>query len=509
MRGALLAGVVLAALVLPAAPAGAADGQASVIQDDPLLLYQGAAVRNRTLDDIDALGADTIRLMVLWRSVAPRPRRKQRPRFDAADPAAYAPAVWDPYDDVVRGASARGLGVLMTPSSPVPVWASRCRDRKPDDRRACKPDSKAFAAFVRALGRRYNGSYADENQGGGVLPRVSQWSIWNEPNIAGWLNPQYARVRGVKIAYSAYLYRALATRAIAALRRSGHGAAEVLLGETAPIGRDTGPLATRPVSPRIFIRELFCLDSRGRRLRGRSATVRGCRGRIRFPVGGYAHHPYTRGGSQPPTTRSGANEITMASIPRLSAALDAGARAGRIPPRLPIHLTEYGFQTNPPDRLFGVTEEQQARFINQSDYMAWRNRRVVAVGQYKVIDEPRVANFQTGLRFLDGRTKDAYQAYRLPIWVVRRADTQGPGTGELVVYGQVRPAAENAREEVLVQNGGDSDGPFSTVQRVVVQSPRGHFTTVLPYRPGTWRLRWSPAGGGATINSRVAKAAAR
>src|SRR5687767_2822490 len=153
-----------------------------------------------------ALGADTIRLMVLWHSVAPKPGRARRPRFDAKDPAEYGTAVWDPYDDVVRGAAARGLDVLMTPSSPLPLWASRCRDRKPADRRACKPDTKAFAAFVQALGRRYDGTYADENQGGGVLPRVSRWSIWNEPNIPGWLQPQYARVRGVKIAYAAYLY---------------------------------------------------------------------------------------------------------------------------------------------------------------------------------------------------------------------------------------------------------------------------------------------------------------
>jgi hypothetical protein len=493
---------VIAALATSAAPALAGDGQASIIQDDPLLLHQGPDVRNRTLDDIRALGADTIRLAVLWRSLAPKPGRAKAPRFDATNPAAYPVGAWDPYDDVVRGASARGLGVLMTPSSPIPVWASGCRDRKADERRACKPSSKLFAAFVRALGRRYDGTYADENQGGGVLPRVSQWSIWNEPNISGWLQPQYALVGKTKIAYAAYLYRALATRSIAALAATGHGAAEVLLGETAPLGRTTGPLATRPVSPRIFIRELLCLDRRGRKLRGRAAAIRGCRGKIRFNVGGYAHHPYTRGGSQPPTVKGGPDEITLAATSRLTKLLDQGARAGRIAHALPIHFTEFGFQTNPPDRLFGVTEEQQAQFINQSDYMAWRNRRVQSVAQYKVYDEPKVANFQTGLRFVDGRPKDAYPAYKLPLYVVRRG-------GELVIYGQIRPAAENAREEVQLQRGADFDGPFTTILRVAVQSPRGHFTTTIPYEAGTWRLRWAPSTGGATVTSRVATPAKR
>ena len=497
MRLARLAGAVLAVLAIPAAPAQAADGQVSVIQDDPLLLSQGPDVRNRTLEDMRTLGADVVRVSVQWRSVAPKPDANRRPRFEAKNPAAYGGPAWDVYDEVVRGAQARGMAVLLTPTSPVPQWASRCRDRKPADRRACKPDSKQFAAFVQALGHRYSGAYTDENQGNGVLPRVSLFSIWNEPNIAGHLNPQYAMVRGTRIAYSAYLYRALATRAIKALARTGHGAGEVLLGETAPIGRSTGPLSTRPVAPRIFVRELFCLTKRGRRLSGRAARARGCKRRFRFKVGGYAHHPYSRGGSQPPTARSAKDDITMSSLSRLSKALDAGARAGRIPRRLPIHLTEYGFQTDPPDRLFGVTEVQQARFINQSDYMAWRNRRVVAVGQYKVVDEPKVAGFQTGLRFIDGRTKDAYQAYRLPLWIQRRGS-------ELVVYGQVRPAAPGARVEVQLQNGGDNDGPFSTVQTIVVESERGHFTSVVPYQSGTWRLRWQPAGGFTAVNSRVA-----
>lgn len=503
MRRALLAGAALAAFALPAAPAGAADGQVSVIQDDPLLLHQGAAVRNRTLDDMKALGADTVRVMVLWRDLAPRANAKRAPkRFRAKDPAAYDVARWDGYDDVVRGITARGMDVLLTPSSPVPVWASRCRDRPRDERRVCKPDSKAFAAFVRALGRRYDGTYRDENQDGGVLPRVGQWSIWNEPNIPGWLEPQYVRRGGVKIAYAAYMYRALARRSIAALRRTGHGAGEVLLGETAPLGRETGPLATRSVAPKIFLRELFCLDALGRRLKGRAAAIRGCRGKLGFAVGGYAHHPYTRGGSQPPTTRGSSTEITMASLSRLSLALDQAARAGRIPGGLPIHLTEYGFQTNPPDRLFGVSETKQAQFINQSDYMAWRNRRVVSVAQYKINDEPRVANFQTGLRFVDGRAKQAYNAYKLPLWVVRRGE-------ELVIYGQVRPAAENSPEVVLVQRADRAGGSFTTVSTVAVQSVRGHFTTVLPAQPGVWRLRWVPSSGGGAVNSRVAKPAKR
>ena len=61
----------------------------------------------------------------------------------------------------------------------------------------------------------------------------------------------------------------------AALRATGHGGDEMLLGETGPIGRVTGPLATRPVAPRPFLRTLLCLDGRqGGRGRRRSAAAR-------------------------------------------------------------------------------------------------------------------------------------------------------------------------------------------------------------------------------------------
>ena len=89
------------------------------------------------------------------------------------------------------GRAARGLGLILSPSTPIPVWASRCKHRTA----TCKPDPKAYRAFVTALGRRYSGSYADENQGGGVLPRVTRWSLLNEPNQPGWLTPAVRAAR--------------------------------------------------------------------------------------------------------------------------------------------------------------------------------------------------------------------------------------------------------------------------------------------------------------------------
>jgi hypothetical protein len=359
-----------------------------------------------------------------------------------------------------------------------------------------------FKRFVQALGTRYNGEYPDENQGGGVLPRVTRWSVWNEPNQGGWLLPQYVRVRGRVVPASPALYRGLVRAAVKGLQASGHGDDDVLLGETAPLGRVTGALSSRPVPPGEFWRSLLCVDGAGRRLRGALARALECSPFPRLAVTGASHHPYTRGGGRPPTERGNANEITISSVGRLKSILRAGARLHRLPGGLGIYYTEFGFQTNPPDSLIGVSLDRQARYLNQADWIAWRDPAVRSVAQYELRDEANIASFQTGLEFVDGRHKPGFDAYRLPIWVTRAGS-------KIRVWGQIRPADDDSAESVDIQNDPAGGHAFSTVATVAVASQRGHFVTSVPSARGSWRLRWSPAQGGPTLTSRVAKVARR
>ena len=480
----LLPLTLLLALALVPASANASDTQESIFEDEYLTLDQGSATRNAALNTMAELGADTIRSLVRWRDLAPRSDDNSRPKgLDFTNPQAYDPGYWDRYDDLVRGAQARGLQVLFSPSSPLPDWASDCRGRR-DNRRSCRPRVSYFREFVQALGNRYSGTYADENQGGGVLPRVGRWSIWNEPNQPGWLTPQFAVVRGVKVPVAAHHYRRLAESAIAGLKRSGHGADQILLAETAPIGRTSGSLARRPIPPADFIREMFCLSKSGRKLTGTAASIRKCSGYRRLAVTGFAHHPYTRGGSQPPLSKPLPGEITIGNVSLLKRILAQGASARRIPRNLPIFYTEFGYQTDPPDRLFGVTLDEQAEFINQSDYIAYRDKRIQSVSQYKLIDEAAISSFQTGLRFVDGNPKPAFDAYKLPIYVVRRSSG-------VRVYGQVRPAADGSSQSVTLERAEGSGAPFATVQTIAVTSAKGHFVVDVPTSGGRWRLRWN------------------
>jgi hypothetical protein len=476
--------------------ARASATQESLVEDERLMLQSGPAAAAQALDDAVALGADGVRAIVRWRDFAPRRDAKRRPRgFDPADPADYPRARWDPLDDLVRGTTARGLSLLLSPSTPMPAWASACAGPSVL-RRVCSPIPAQYGGFLRALGRRYSGTYADENQDRAALPRVRRWSFGNEPNQASWLQPQQSRRRGEVVVPAAVRYRAMVRAGIAALRATGHGRDRMLLGETSPIGHRTGRLATRSTPPGAFIRALLCLDARGRPLRGR-----GCARFRRLRVTGFAHHPYTQGGSRPPDERGDpATEITISSARRLTRILDAGARHGRIPRRMPIHYTEHGFQSSPPDITFGVPLARQAAYINQSDWIAYRNPRVHAVAQYKLLDDPLLGGFQSGLRFLDGRPKPAYAAYRLPLWVARRGESQ------LRVYGQVRPLA-TGETFVELQNAPLSGSDFRTVATFRV---RGHpFLRTVPRFEGRFRLRWSPPDGGPPLLSRTARIAPR
>jgi len=246
-RAAGVGAAVAALAALHAAGAQASTNQQSIIQDEKQMLGLGPAVQARALDDAKALGADIIRVNVTWRSYAPKASSKRRPkRFNGSNPRAYPRGRFAMLDSLVAGAQQRGLTVLLTPTGPVPTWASRCRKKT----RTCKPSPTEFGRFVRALGKRY--------------PQVSMWSIWNEPNLKSWLSPQYTPHRSRPVLQSAALYRSLARSAIAGLRATGHRSkTTILLGETAPIACRDPASARRTAAPRARRRGCCARRARG------------------------------------------------------------------------------------------------------------------------------------------------------------------------------------------------------------------------------------------------------
>jgi hypothetical protein len=475
VRKALLALAPAVLLLATASSASAATKFDSIMQDDRL--FANPATQAESLDTADGLGVDVIHTIVGWRGLAPKPDAKKKPRgFNAADPGDYDEDGWDRFDDLVRGAQTRGIDILMSPAGPIPDWATRCR--KPGKFNVCRPDPDEYQLFMTAVAKRYSGRYRDENQGKGRLPKVARRSIWNEPNLRSWIDPTKN---------AAAVYRELIYAGENGIRK-GKYRGKLYIGETAPLNNSLK-----------FWRELFCIDTRGRTLTGKSATKVGCTGRRikRFKAVGISHHPYTRGGTPPFKKAPKSTDMTLYETQsRLVKVLDQGAKVGAIKRNLPIYFTEFGVSTDPPDTKFGVSFGQQAEAINRAELIAYDQKRVFGFTQFQLSDdtgtgqeEGSVATFQTGLRTRANEEKPSFGAYRTPLFAVKA------GNGARV-WGGARPGAG---KQVEIQTG--SNGNFTTVKTATVDR-YGYIDEQIDASSGDVRLKW--AGPGGDVFSRVA-----
>src|SRR6476661_7242768 len=228
MRRYLIAPVL--ALVLTAgmaAQAHAAAFELSVMQDDNYLIYSNAQSRATALNRMKLMGVDAVRVSVLWDAVAPRKKLR-----NGADPKAYRAANWDKYDDLVRAAQQFGLRVYLDVTFPGPRWTQE-KANDPANQRTWKPKTRECGRFVQAVAKRYSGTYHDENEGKGVLPRVNWWGIGNEPNQGGWLMPQTRTLHHRLVPTSPAVYRSLLIAGAKALIKTGHAGDTINFGETA------------------------------------------------------------------------------------------------------------------------------------------------------------------------------------------------------------------------------------------------------------------------------------
>jgi hypothetical protein len=480
------------ALVAPSA-AAASSGQFSILQDDAVLPGRHGYDPDPAMAEAKALGGDMIRAVVTWDSVSPSPKSRRKPTgFDAGNPNSRG-YDWGLYDALMARARRRGLKVFLTFSPPMPYWASqqprRCPHRTAGNRalpKTCnyRPDPRLFGKFVQAVVRRYGTRGRAPHRG-----QVALYSIWNEPNLPDYLTPQSKRTRAGRVDMGAKIYRGLwyeGWKSVARYDPPMRG--KVLFGETAAIS-----------SPMDTLFAALCLDNRGRPLRGAMRRLQGCARPRKLPIGGFAHHPYNEAavGSVFSRTPSRA-AIPMAYLRRLHRLMDTGARHRRIPGGRGIFLSEFGFQSRPPDRL-GLSLGAQARAINEADRLFFADRRVKAVSQYELVDSFQLRNFNTGLRLRNGTKKPAWAAYKMPLVVtkLRRSLVE--------VWGQVRPAAGRASPVITASSSGG--GRFEPIAQRATNS-RGYFRLRIR-RPNAsslrFRSRWkSPSGE--MLQSRVARA---
>jgi hypothetical protein len=534
--------IVVVLLSLGASPT--AHGPESIFQDDDHLLYADTPTVAQTLTVLKGLGVNRIRLTIEWAYLAPNPTATRAPAgFDAAKPAAYSK--WSRYDRIVEMAKARGIGVDFNVTAPGPLWAMRRPPpgalRSGATAAVYEPSPRAFGQFVRALGTRYSGSYVPPGARR-ALPRVNYWSIWNEPNQPAWLAPQWRTAGHRQVPAAPQLYRALVDASVRSLVATGHtfSTDTILVGETAPEGAVIPVKGTNPqryvsatgaddaMAPMVFLRALYCVNAGYRRLTGTGAAALGCpqKGTAAayaaenlglFQATGFSHHPYYFFFA-PSVGSPVANFVPLANLGRLERGLDRSFATYGVNRKIPIYLTEYGYQTNPPDPTQPVTAAEQAQYLSEADYMAWRDPRVRAMTQFLLYDAgpdtqypPGSRNywstFQTGLIYgpgtpLDGRSKPAFKAYALPIWIPHPHPSGG---SKLLIWGMLRLAHKRTSQRAEIQFRPAHRRDFQTIATVTVPTSAiyGYFTDRIP-PPGPGAIRIAlRSDTGATFRSRA------
>jgi hypothetical protein len=328
---------------------------------------------------------------------------------------------WGADDAILRGLRGGGIDVVVSLLG-APGWANggRTFNWAPNDERS-------FADFAYAAAKRY--------------PWVRKWTIWNEPNQARWLRPTTPEV----------YVRRLLNPGYAAIH-SATPAAVVAGGVTAPRAGAGG---------------------------GRSpvAWIRGM-GAVRARLDVYAHHPYpVRPSTETPWLGGCAHcsTITMADLERLRREVRRAFGTKR------IWLTEYGYQTNPPDRTLGVPLVTQAHHLSSASYRAFLAPDVDMLIQYLLYDDAEPAGWQSGLFTQPGAVKPGYWGFRLPVTQVRRRGAQAE------FWGQIRPGSGRLAYSVRLYEG----GRWRRVGGIRRTDGRGIFRVTVRARPGSQLQVWS------------------
>jgi hypothetical protein len=528
-----------------AAPAFASDAQESILQDDSQLIYASPTRVANTLKEIAALGVDRIRVSVVWSLVAPGSKSAHRPKFDATDPSAYPSGAWDRYDYLVRLAQVLGIQVYFQLTAPAPLWATPPMEINQGYRYTHNPSAKDFGEFAEAVGRRYNGSYVasypandpppsilgvplpnvpgqPDSGGSSPVPRVSYWAIWNEPNIGGWMTPQWRKLRGGRFVEAApVIYRRLVDAAWHGLQASGHQGDTILIGETAAYGAGHKGYGAN-MHPMTLLRALYCVDTRyqpvtGQRARELSCPTSGGTAAFvakhpgLFGATGWAHHPYDFKAA-PAVGHANPDIVSLADLPRLERGLDRiFSRYGQLPAGgVPVYLTEWGYETDPPNPYVKFSQAQQALWLNQGEFMTFHDPRVRTLGQFLLVDSPPKATaavgsreywgvFDSGLVNLNGSRKPAYYSYRIPVWLPN--SRHGP---RVAVWGQLRPADHSTLQYGVIEFRPRGSNNWNAVREVQTDSAEGFVVAHVPLNSaGQLRLGWLNSATGNVEYSRV------
>jgi hypothetical protein len=381
---ALVAAATVFAAALVAVPSAVGAKRMQVgLYDEPQTLGNAA----RAFPLMRTLRTQVVRVNLYWGSAAGRTGRglgvaRRRPANPAnPNDRAYD---WSVYDRTVRLAQRYRIKVLFAIYG-TPGWANR--GRAPN----VPPVSMAHLRnFAHAAARRYSGTFrpgGTEAPYAAPLPAVRLWLAWNEPNNPVFMRNQYRKRGGRWVIQSAVDYAKICNAIYSGVKTTLLRGQKVGCGVTAPRGNNAPRSRRASVSPLAFLR----------------AAKRA--GMKRFDA--YVHHPYYGAPSETPTTRPKARTaVGLGNIGDLIKELT------RLYGKKRLWITEYGYQTRPQDRFFGVSYAKQARYLKQAFAIGRKNPRIDMMVWFLLRDQRPLAGWQSGLMTAGGKRKPAFRAFQ-------------------------------------------------------------------------------------------------
>ena len=123
-------------------------------------------------------------------------------------------------------------------------------------------------------------------------------------------------------------------------------------------------------------------------------------------------------------------------------------------------MTEYGFETNPPDPFSGIAPDLQAKYNTLGEYIAYQNPRILSQAQFLLVDvapvRTRTKNtkaywftYQSGLYTNKLAPKLAAYSYQFPFLVIPIGIDSVTGAAAVHIWGQLRFLPNGAASEVL------------------------------------------------------------
>jgi hypothetical protein len=401
-RPLLAATAIAAAITCIAAPSAQAVPMQFGVQSNNTALTGDPLTTEIALDDMSQLGVKILRITLSWNRVASGNCAKQSYRALESDTnACYN---WGYLDTLVTKARAHKITVLASIYE-VPKYASGRNDIyfMGTSQRQFEKLVKYYAAFAKAAATHY--------KPGSPNGYIKYWTVLNEPNSATFWKPHNKTVPK-RFAY-AYSKVARAIRSVGRTFKIAPG--------------PTGPKSTTKPADFIHVTQPW--------LKRYLAASPG----PKSLMNGWAHNPYPKNKLAPRNRTAYANpSIGINNLSVLFRTLDAAP----VTRGLPVWATEFSYQTNPPDKRFGISLLNQATYLAEIyDILSTSGR--VELGTWYVLHDPvGEPDWQSGFKTSKGVKKPAWAMYQRPI---SRSVTRVKKKGRVRIWGKSNVSSSTAQ----------------------------------------------------------------